>query len=247
MSRSEHRPGPNSAREVVATGRTVEEAIAAALERVGLTREDVEIHVLDEGSRGVFGLGGREARVRVAPKSALPEGEPADAATIAAAIEITRGLVQRMGFDATTTGHATERGLHLDVRGEGLAALIGRHGQGIEALETVVSLMLARSTGARTHVEVDVAGYRTRRRERVAEMARRAARRAVTEGTAVHLPPMDARDRRTVHSTLSEDVRVTTHSEGEGAARHVVIQPVPKRHPGQARRTDGTAGSKPSR
>jgi spoIIIJ-associated protein len=220
----------------VGSGRTVEEAIATALERAGLSRDEVEIHVLDEGSRGVFGLGGREARVRIAPRSALPEAEPADAATIAAAVGITRGLLQRMGFDATTTAHGTERGLHLDVRGEDLAALIGRYGQGIDALETVVPLMLHRATGARTHVEIDVGGYRVRRREQVAEMARRAARRAAGEGRAVHLPAMNARDRRTVHATLSHDARVTTRSEGEAEARHVIVEPQAGAQPRAIRR-----------
>jgi spoIIIJ-associated protein len=228
----------------------VEDAIAEALERAGLSRDEAEIHVLDEGSRGVFGLGGREARVRVVPRSALPETEPADAATIAAAIEITRGLIGRMGFHATTTAHGTERGLHLDVRGEGLAALIGRHGQGIEALETVVSLLLRRSTGARTHVEIDVGSYRARRREQVAEMAQRAARRAAGDRRAVHMPAMDARDRRTVHSTLSDDPRVTTRSEGDGEGRHVVVEPrpTPGRITGQRRRgRDSPSGAKRGR
>lgn len=209
----------------MASGRSVEEAITAALERAGLTRDEVEIHVLDEGSRGVFGLRGREARVRVVPRSALPEDEPADAETVAAAVGIARGLLQRMGFEAKITAHGTERGLHLDLRGEGLAALIGRHGQGIDALETVVSLMLRRATGVRVHVEIDVGDYRARRRGQLVEMADRAARQAESEGRAVHMPVMDARDRRTVHAALSDDLRVTTRSEGEGRARHVVVEP----------------------
>jgi spoIIIJ-associated protein len=209
----------------VASGRSVEEAIAAALERACLTRDEAEIHVIDEGSRGVFGLGGREARVRVVSRSAAREDEPADAETVAAAIKITRGLLERMGFEAKITAHATERGLHLDLRGEGLAALIGRHGQGIDALETVVSLMLRRATGVRAHVEVDVGDYRARRRRQVVEIAHRAARDAESKGRAVHMPAMDARDRRTVHTVLSDDSRVMTRSEGEGRARHVVVEP----------------------
>jgi spoIIIJ-associated protein len=211
-------------REVVASGRTVEEAIALALERAGLTRDEAEIHVLDEGSRGVFGIGAREARVRVVPRSALVE-EPADAATLQAASEIARDLLGRMGFSATVYAHATERGLAVEVRGEDLGLLIGRRGQGIEALEAVLGAMVHKATGSRTVVELDVGGYRARRRQQLAQMAQRAARRALAEGRPVHLPPMDARERRVVHTSLSGDPRVATRSEGAGGDRHVVVEP----------------------
>jgi spoIIIJ-associated protein len=211
-------------REVVASGRTVEEAITLALERAGLTRDEAEIHVLDEGSRGVFGIGAREARVRVVPRSAVVE-EPADAATLQAATEIARELLGRMGFNATVSVHATERGLALDVRGEDLGLVIGRRGQGIEALETVLAAMVHKATGSRAVVELDVGGYRARRRQQLAQMAQRAARRALAEGRPVHLPPMDGRERRLVHTSLSGDPRVATRSEGAGGERHVVVEP----------------------
>ncbi|MCS7235041.1 MAG: RNA-binding cell elongation regulator Jag/EloR [Armatimonadota bacterium] len=222
-------------REVVASGRTVEEAIAAALERAGLTREEAEIHVLDEGSRGVFGLGAREARVRVVPRAQLPE-EPPDARTLATATEIARTLVSKMGFSASVLAHATERGLFLDVQGEDLGLLIGRRGQGIEAVETVLSAMVHQATGSRAEVEVDIGGYRARRRQHVAELARRAARRAVAQGKAVHLPPMDARERRVAHTTLAGDPKVTTRSEGTGEARHVVVEPTGRAVPARPAR-----------
>lgn len=211
-------------REFVASGRTVEEAIAAALERAGLTRDEAEIHVLDEGSRGVFGIGAREARVRVVPRVHLRE-DPADARTLAAATEIARTLVSKMGFTASVLAHATERGMFVDVRGDDLGLLIGRRGQGIEAVETVLAAMVHQATGSRGEVEVDIGGYRARRRQHLAELARRAARRAVAQGRPVHLPPMDARERRVVHAALAGDPKVTTRSEGTGESRHVVVEP----------------------
>ncbi len=232
--------------EVVASGRTVEEAIAAALERAGLTRDEAEIHVLDEGSRGVFGLGAREARVRVVPRSQL-QGEPADARTLAVATEMARTLVTKMGFSASVLGHATERGLFLDVRGDDLGLLIGRRGQGIDAVQTVLAAMVHQATGTRAEVEVDIGGYRARRRQHVAELARRAARRAVAQGKPVHLPAMDARDRRAVHAALAGDPKVTTRSEGTGDARHVVVEPAgrPPRAGGTPRRRLGPRGRGP--
>jgi spoIIIJ-associated protein len=233
-------------REVVASGRTVEEAIAAALERAGLTRDEAEIHVLDEGSRGVFGLGAREARVRVVPRSQVRE-EPADARTLAAATEIARTLVSKMGFAASVLAHATERGMFVDVRGDDLGLLIGRRGQGIEAVETVLAAMVHQATGSRGEVEVDIGGYRARRRQHVAELARRAARRAVAQGKPVHLPPMDARERRVVHSALAGDPKVTTRSEGSGPSRHVVVEPVAGHRPHRTPRRPPRRADQPRR
>jgi len=233
-------------REVVASGRTVEEAIAAALERAGLTRDEAEIHVLDEGSRGVFGLGAREARVRVVPRSQVRE-EPADARTLAAATEIARTLVSKMGFAASVLAHATERGMFVDVRGDDLGLLIGRRGQGIEAVETVLAAMVHQATGSRGEVEVDIGGYRARRRQHVAELARRAARRAVAQGKPVHLPPMDARERRVVHSALAGDPKVTTRSEGSGPSRHVVVEPVAGHRPHRTPRRSPRRADQPRR
>ncbi len=222
-------------KEVVASGRTVEEAIALALERAGLTRDEAEIHVLDEGTRGVFGIGAREARVRVVPRAAVAE-QTVDAALLQSASEMAREVLARMGYSATVYAHGTERGLALDVRGEDLGPLIGRRGQGIEALETVLSAMIHRVAGTGWVVELDVGGYRARRRQHLAHMAQRAAQRAVAEGRPVHLPPMDARERRIIHTWLAGDRRVATRSEGAGKERHVVVEPASGVRPPRAHR-----------
>lgn len=206
-------------KEVIATGRTVEEAIEAALRMAGLSRDEVEVEVLDEGSRGLFGLGGREARVRVVPRAETlpPETRKAQ--------EIAQELLERMEFEGTVRVRPTERGVAVEVEGEDLAALIGRHGSGLQAFETILTLLVARATGRPVPLEVDIAGYLKRRHAQLVLRARKAAERAVREGRPIHLPPMDARDRRVVHTTLAQDPTVTTRSEGEGAARHVVVAP----------------------
>lgn len=217
-------------REFVATGRTVEEAIEAALQMAGLSREEAEIEVLDEGSRGLFGLGMREARVRVVPKA-----EPLPPETKKAQ-DAARELLDRMGFEATVRVHATERGLGVQVEGEDLAALIGRHGQGLQAFEAILSLLVAHATGRHVPLEVDIGGYRERRLAQLVLRARRAAERAVREGRPIHLPPMDARDRRVVHMALAQNPEVVTRSEGEGGARHVVVEPKGSPRPSRRRR-----------
>ncbi|MDR5708937.1 MAG: RNA-binding cell elongation regulator Jag/EloR [Armatimonadota bacterium] len=205
-------------REFIGSGRTVEEAIEAALRMSGLSREEAEIEVLDEGSRGFLGLGGREARVRVVPKgTAAPEADQA--------AEIARTLLRHMGLQGTVRARRVDQRVAVEVEGEDLAALIGRHGRGLQAFEAVLSLLVHRAVGWTVPVEVDAAGYRERRRSSLVAMAQRAAQRAVREGRSIHLPPMDPRERRIVHTALASHPEVTTHSEGEGKDRHVVVEP----------------------
>lgn len=113
--------------------------------------------------------------------------------------------------------------LILDVTAPDLAVLIGRHGRTLESLQTMVSLIVSRKLGFRYPVVVDIEGYKSRRNEKVASMARSAAARAVKQHTTVKLPPMSAYERRLVHIALRDNDAVETHSEGVDPERRVVI------------------------
>lgn len=113
----------------------------------------------------------------------------------------------------------------LDIVGGDLALLIGRHGRTLDALQAVVSAIASRELGFRHPVVVDVEGYRHRRRQKIEDIARRAADRASRQGSAVRLRPMTAYERRIVHVVLRDDRRVATCSEGEDPFRVVVVTP----------------------
>ena len=116
--------------------------------------------------------------------------------------------------------------LILDITGDDLAVLIGRHGRTLEALQFVVSAITVRQIGYRYPVVVDVEGYKGRQREKLESIARSSANRAASQHRSVKLRPMTPYERRIIHVTLRDDERVETASEGEGSARHVVILPV---------------------
>lgn len=113
--------------------------------------------------------------------------------------------------------------LILDVTAPNLAVLIGRHGRTLESLQTMFSLIVSRRLGFRYPVVVDIEGYKSRRNEKVASMARSAASRAVRQHGSVSLPPMSAYERRLVHIALRDNEAVETHSEGVDPERHVVV------------------------
>lgn len=115
--------------------------------------------------------------------------------------------------------------LILDITGDDLAILIGRHGRTLDALQFVVSAITVRSMGFRYPVIVDVEGYKSRQREKLESIARSTANKAASQHRSVKMRSMTPYERRIVHIALRDDDRVDTASEGEGSARHVVVVP----------------------
>ena len=129
--------------------------------------------------------------------------------------------------DVTIDEYEGDEGeLILDITGDDLAVLIGRHGKTLEALQFLVSAITVRKIGFRYPVVVDVEGYKSRQRQKLESIARSSANRAASQHSNVRLRPMSPYERRIVHVALRDDSRVETVSEGEGASRHVVIVPV---------------------
>jgi spoIIIJ-associated protein len=228
-------------RSAEGSGRTVEEAIREALKVLGARREDVDLMVLDEGSRGVLGLGSRVARVRLTLLSEMDEDEasaPAGAPSAPAGVpgvdtgeaiqlahDVASSLVEAMGFPAEVNAREEAGQIHVSVAGANLAPLIGRRGQALEALDLLVNLIVAHRQGRRIPVIVDIERYRERRVEVLQDMARRFADRVRRTGHPLALKPMSSAERRIVHTTLAEDGSVATHSEGQDPERRVVITP----------------------
>ena len=118
--------------------------------------------------------------------------------------------------------------LILDITGEDLAVLIGRHGKTLEALQFLVSAITVRKIGFRYPVVIDVEGYKSRQRQKLESIARSSANKAAAQRRNVKLRPMTPYERRIVHIALRDDERVETVSEGEGSSRHVVVVPIKK-------------------
>ena len=144
------------------------------------------------------------------------------------AIDILRKILA--SFDAEGAAideyEGDEGEIILDVVGEDLAVLIGRHGRTLDALQSLVSSITNRTLGFRYPVVVDVEGYRNRQRQKIEGLAHSAASRAVRQGSSVKLRPMTPYERRIVHIALRDDERVETKSEGREPNRQVVVSPV---------------------
>lgn len=225
------------------TGKSVQQAINEALDELGLSVDDVIIEVLDEGeSGGLLGIGRRPARVRVTADEVeettadIQEsteyygddddygGEPetpAEAETAAYVAAILSGI----GIHGKISSYREEDTLHIDVSGQDCGAAIGRHGETLDAIQYLASLVANKVSEERVRVIVDIGGYRRRRESTLISMAERAADKVVRSGQNFSLEPMSPAERRIVHSALQNIPGVMTFSEGEEPERHVVIAP----------------------
>ena len=113
--------------------------------------------------------------------------------------------------------------LILDVSNGNLAVLIGRHGRTLDALQMIVSSFMSNKMKFHYPIVIDIEGYKSRRKDKLINLARSAAQRAKRQHGRVSLAPMNAYERRIVHLALLDDVDVTTHSQGEDPERRVIV------------------------
>ncbi len=207
-------------RSIEQTGRTVEEAVQAAVKALGVSRDEVEVEVLAEESRGLLGiLGYSEAKVRVSVKAGLAQRT----------LEILTRVLNLMGLEARPEIVADDaEGVQIEIRSSAdLGLLIGKRGQTLAALQLLVAMMANRQVPEeqRRRVILDAEGYRERRERLLRAMARSAAQRARRTGRPVTLDSLTPRERRIIHLALAEDTSVTTHSEGQDPHRSVIVSP----------------------
>ena len=129
----------------------------------------------------------------------------------------------KLEAEIESDSRAAEKALFFRVRGENLGALIGKRGQTLDALQYLLGHVVNRQQDAFLRVKLDIGSYREKQENKLRGFARNAARRVKQSGKSLALDPMTPNERRIIHAALQRDRCVTTHSEGEGEKRHVVI------------------------
>lgn len=129
-----------------------------------------------------------------------------------------------MHLDVTMECLMNEERILLNLHGEGLGILIGKHGQTLDALQYLTNLAAGKAFHHHYFVLLDVENYRERRKDTLEALARRLAGKVKRTGEPVKLEPMAAGERRIIHLALQNDGAVTTESEGEAPHRYVVIK-----------------------
>jgi len=202
--------------EMEITAATVEQAIEKAEEQLGINRDQFEITVIREGKSGILGIGGEEAVVKVELLATQGKGTQV-------AVEVLETLLRLMGLTGTVDVSGNETRVTLDIEGDDLGILIGRHGQTLDCLQYIVRLIVSEQLKAWLPLNVDVCGYRKRRYDSLDELAWRLAEQVTLKRHPINLDPMPPAERRIIHLALTDHSDVVTHSTGEGTDRRVVI------------------------
>lgn len=203
---------------IIKEAKTVDEAIEVALLELKVKREDVEIEILEEASKGILGLiGVKDARVKVTVVKDL----------ISLSQEFLDKIIKSM--DILASVQIVEESDKLlveitDVNSRDKGILIGKRGNTLDSLQYLLSLYVNRDSDEYKKVILDIEGYRKKRENTLIKLAKRMADKAIRNKRVVKLEPMNPYERRVIHSCLQDYEGVTTYSEGTDPYRRIVIQ-----------------------
>lgn len=201
-------------------GRTLEEAVDAALMELQESRRNVDVKIVSEAADETI----VEVTVIDQNAAATPAAGPANSKAEAART-LVEGLLKHMGVRAQVSVRPGADPITLDISGRDLGALIGWRGETLRALQAVTNVMVGKHLDEGERVIVDVERYRQRREHTVREIAVRAARQVKMTGDAITLDAMQPFERRAIHLALQGDPDVTSSSIGEEPERRVVVGP----------------------
>ncbi len=211
----------NELNEVIEEGKSVEEAVEKGLKRLGATSDEVEVEVLEEGTKGVLNLiGGKQAKVIVRRRNDTDQ-------TVAKIEEMVQKLLRLMDISSQVKVSVQDDRYKVDIDTAGVdGLLIGKKGQNLEELTYLVKRMVGKQLKRNVRIEVDVGGYRRRRQEALRNKAISLANKVKSTGREMRMEPLPAAERRIVHLALQGDTQVKTYTVGEGDLKNVVIAPV---------------------
>lgn len=200
---------------IQAEGESVQEAIDAALDELGVGPDEVEVEILEESNKSLLGLRKGKAKVLVTVKDEE-----------AIAVRVVEEIVELLGVPVSIGTRTNDDELWVTINGEALAWLIGHHGKTLDALQVLVGAIINKRMKAQVRVVVDVEGYRAQRREEIFSLAEKTIGRVLAGQEPISLRPMSATERKTVHLTASQHEGVTSFSSGTDPDRYVIIAPL---------------------
>ncbi|WP_434578243.1 RNA-binding cell elongation regulator Jag/EloR [Thermoanaerobacterium thermosaccharolyticum] len=202
-------------REIIKTGKTVEEAINAGLIELGISRDMVDIKIIDEGSKGFLGLLGKQAIVKIIVKDVVKENIR----------KFLDGIIKLIGIDVGYDIDEKDNNILVNLRGNGVGLLIGYRGETLDSLQYLTSLVANKKNieGIHKRILLDAENYRAKREKILINLANKIAKKVKQENRSITLEPMNANERRIIHLALQDDPDIETFSEGEEPNRRVTI------------------------
>ncbi len=215
------------------TGKTVEEAVEIGLKELGLTAEQADVRVLEEGKKKLFGS--IKARVEIAAKEVeetpaqedckVVETCPENATDGERTVVFLEGLFKLLNITACTELVSEGEKVEINVTAANTTAIIGKHGAMLDAIQTLAGAVANTGRDDYKRVVVDCENYRENREATLNKLSENLAQKAIRLGKKIKLEPMNPYERRIMHAALSEREGVSTQSEGKEPNRYIVIIP----------------------
>lgn len=198
---------------IVKSAKNVELAIELALDELDILREQADIEILEEGSGGFFGIGAKDAVVKVSLKF-TPDTK---------AKAFLEDVFMAMGMNVDIDITLTDKAMNINLSGDNMGLIIGKRGDTLDALEHLVSLCVNKGDGDYIKVILDTENYREKRHQTLVKLADSLAASVVRNKRKITLEPMSSNERRIIHATLQSNEYVDTYSIGEEPNRKVVV------------------------
>jgi len=207
------------------SAKTVDEAIANALSSLNTALENVDIEIVSEGSKGLFGLGSKDAKVIVTIKAVENAKSSATSDVAALAKEFTLELVSKMNLNCSVSCFEDADAVKVIVTGDDVGTIIGRRGETLDSIQYLINLHVNKGRHGDDYKRVilDTENYRAKREETLIRLANSMASKVVKYRKDMLLEPMNPYERRIIHASLQDHRYVTTRSVGEEPNRKIVV------------------------
>jgi len=201
-------------KKLVASGKTVEEALKNGLNELGVGQDRVKVAVLEQPSKGLFGLfGAKDAKVEL---ELIPDG-------VEEAMRFLGEVTEAMNVNVKAERSDDRDGVRINLTGSDLGMLIGRRGQTLDSLQFLMNIVANRHSDRHLRIVLDAENFRERRQTTLESLSERMADKVVKTRKEVVLEPMSSQERKVIHARLQSHPLVKTYSKGDEPNRSVVI------------------------
>ena len=215
---------------IISEGKTTNEAIENGLKKLGVTKKDVDVKVLEEEKKSFFDiLAPRVVKVELTLKGGKKEHREVkiDEKDLEKALNTTKNFLNNFINNLENVQYNTEikeDTIYVEVTGEKASELIGYRGETLEAFQNIISAIANKDTKERVRIILDILDYKEKRKKSLEILAKKVEKTVIRNGKPFKLEPMNAYERKIIHTALQDSEEVVTNSVGEEPYRRVIIK-----------------------
>ena len=230
---------------IIAEGRTTNEAVENGLKELKVSKDRVDIKVLEnENKKSFFSIltprvvkvqltikenSNKEEKIEIKeekPKREYDHNEEVISIAKERVEEFLKEWLQKVDNTLEYTIKEEDYTIYVDINGNAAGTLIGYRGETLNSMQTILSTIANRGFNSKIRLILDIENYRQKREKTLEELAEKVSKTVLKTGKSITLEPMSAYERKIIHSKIQDNSKIETHSIGEGDNRRVVISKI---------------------